>query len=475
MPRQPARRPHTRARHHRPLLHRHLHLSPPPSPIAQLCRVFADVFFFLLFGIAGWLYILYKGQDEVYVLMPDGLEAERLFYAFRATLCCVFGAKCVHIAWIIRTQTQHDVFFIDWEQPKGGADDAETANADGSGGPGVSVWRSIFAANEWFKLQTERTVSLELNLVSLLFLLEGVGQLDYARLVPKTMGEPGVPYHLALRYALTVFIFLLLSLTQWLFRWALWNRFVRDKAWQFVDLLAVSNVSMIVLEERASGYYLHGKSVHSHADTGMLELHRNLKRETDALAPRRGLRPDSDVQSFEIYVSQGVRDMYDAAAAGANRAAAAKRGQAGRTDAKGRRRGFRNSPEDVLLKHAEVNNFLTSFINGSLERHKLEVRPKTYGENLIGKPPDELATAPGSTYFLEDPAGNFKRTLLAGHEFDLSLLNALTYALFDTFFENSYIAVFATYVLELLVRFARRELARLNIAKKTLMDDRFLL
>ena len=71
--------------------------------------------------------------------------------------------------------------------------------------------------------------------------------------------------------------------------------------------------------------------------------------------------------------------------------------------------------------------------------------------------------------------GDFKRTLLAGHEFDLSLLNALTYALFDTFFENSYIAVFATYVLELLVRFARRELARLNIAKKTLMDDRFLL
>ena len=231
--------------------------------------------------------------------MPDGLEAERLFYAFRATLCCVFGAKCVHIAWIIRTQTQHDVFFIDWEQPKGGADDAETANADGSGGPGVSVWRSIFAANEWFKLQTERTVSLELNLVSLLFLLEGVGQLDYARLVPKTMGEPGVPYHLALRYALTVFIFLLLSLTQWLFRWALWNRFVRDKAWQFVDLLAVSNVSMIVLEERASGYYLHGKSVHSHADTGMLELHRNLKRETDALAPRRGLRPDSDAELLE--------------------------------------------------------------------------------------------------------------------------------------------------------------------------------
>ena len=300
--------------------------------------------------------------------------------------------------------------------------------------------------------------------------VSGTGRLTH----PQPHSSPPIPPSLH-RYALTVFIFLLLSLTQWLFRWALWNRFVRDKAWQFVDLLAVSNISMIVLEERASGYYLHGKSVHSHADTGMLELHRNLKRETDALAPRRGLRPDSDVQSFEIYVSQGVRDMYDAAAAGANRAAAAKRGQAGRTDAKGRRRGFRNSPEDVLLKHAEVNNFLTSFINGSLERHKLEVRPKTYGENLIGKPPDELATAPGSTYFLEDPAGNFKRTLLAGHEFDLSLLNALTYALFDTFFENSYIAVFATYVLELLVRFARRELARLNIAKKTLMDDRFLL
>ena len=317
--------------------------------------------------------------------MPDGLEAERLFYAFRATLCCVFGAKCVHIAWIIRTQTQHDVFFIDWEQPKGGADDGETANADGSGGPGVSVWRSIFAANEWFKLQTERTVSLELSLVSLLFLLEGVGQLDYARLVPKTMESPACITTSRCGTRSPSSSSCCSRSRSGSSRWALWNRFVRDKAWQFVDLLAVSNVSMIVLEERASGYYLHGKSVHSHADTGMLELHRNLKRETDALAPRRGLSPRLRRPVLRDRLAGRTRHVRRGGG-GRQPRGGGEAGRAGRTDAKGRRRDFRNSPEDVLLKHAEVNNFLTSFINGSLERHKLEVRPKTYGENLIGKP-----------------------------------------------------------------------------------------
>ena len=91
---------------------------------------------------------------------------------------------------------------------------------------------------------------------------------------------------------------------------------------------------------------------------------------------------------------------------------------------------------------------------GSHEAQAAEQPPR---EKDVGPPPwwkQLLAQVLGAA--TKEP----ERTLLAGHEFDLSLLNALTYALFDTFFENSYIAVFATYVLELLVRFARRELAR---------------
>ena len=52
---------------------------------------------------------------------------------------------------VLYVQTQHDIFFIDWEQPrtlKGGDDDDEAARSasvgdvDGRALP-VSVWRSV--------------------------------------------------------------------------------------------------------------------------------------------------------------------------------------------------------------------------------------------------------------------------------------------------------------------------------------------
>ena len=38
-------------------------------------------------------------------------------------------------------------------------------------------------------------------------------------------------------------------------------------------------VSVLVLSHRCFGYYIHGRSVHGHADTNMEEMNANLKRE----------------------------------------------------------------------------------------------------------------------------------------------------------------------------------------------------
>ena len=63
----------------------------------------------------------------------------------------------------------------------------------------------------------------------------------------------------------------------------------------------------------------------------------------------------------------------------------------------------------------------------------------------------------------------------AGREYDLVVLSVLTYGLFDMLYVDTFIAIFATYLVDLAVRFARRELAKRNIAAKTLIDDRLLL
>ena len=76
-------------------------------------------------------------------------------------------------------------------------------------------------------------------------------------------------------------------------------------------MLSLSNISLFVLSDRFRGYYIHGKSVHGHADTDMIEMNENLKKEETDQVPRRGLESGSDSQMFEVFLTQQVRDMYD--------------------------------------------------------------------------------------------------------------------------------------------------------------------
>merc|ERR1719421_1656158 len=100
-----------------------------------------------------------------------------------------------------------------------------------------------------------------------------------------------------MRFAISSGILAATSLTQWLFMWGVWNRYVKDRVWQFVDLLAVTNISCVLLEEKFFGFYLHGRSVHDHVDADMSQLNAHLKREADGLMTTRGFTPDTSCQT----------------------------------------------------------------------------------------------------------------------------------------------------------------------------------
>jgi hypothetical protein len=175
-------------------------------------------------------------------------------------------------------------------------------------------------------------------------------------------------------------------------------------------------------------------------------------------------------------------------------AMAACPGGADARDAKdGRKRGFRAAPEEGVARHRELRRFLQTFLGtptASADGEAVEGRPEVRTRNpsagyfgllgaweyLVGWPPD-LGTdmAGNSSIFLEDAAGRFKRLLLAGRETDMVILQICTYLMFDLVSTNTYVAVFATYAMDVIVRTLRTELATRNIASKTLLDDRFLL
>ena len=59
----------------------------------------------------------------------------------------------------------------------------------------------------------------------------------YATEIPNEIGSPGITPNPLLRFALSSFMLLVMSLCQWLFRWAIWDRFVEDRVWQAYYLL----------------------------------------------------------------------------------------------------------------------------------------------------------------------------------------------------------------------------------------------
>lgn len=440
--------------------------------LAQASAVFASAFFALLFCLSLWWTFLFKGQSELYFMMPlqTAQYLQLGLMPFEVMLTACFSAKLLHMLDVLNIQTQHDIFFVDWEQPRAVTNEAHDETDEATASPyskslsgthsgsqakgnaqPVSVWRTVFVANEWVKLQGMRTISCEINLLGLLFFLKGLGLEQSATLIPAGQGQPGVPPHVLLRFAISSALLLAIALAQYIFRWTFWERFVKDRVWQFVDLLAVTNVSCLLLEERHFGFYLHGRSVHDHADADMLQLNANLKREEEGLEMLRGFRQDSRVQTFEIYLSPKVRQAYDRAFAGlldsphsrgstypsARRSALGEASSSGNT----RRRGFRAAPEEGVTRHKDLNHFLVNFLGtpsasrgddavASVEGGQPEVRKRTYWEQLLGMPP-EMGYQPDKSVFLEDTTGRFKRLLLAGREYDVVLLSVLTYGLVD--------------------------------------------
>ena len=90
----------------------------------------------------------------------------------------------------------------------------------------------------------------------------------------------------------------------------LYDRFYRNKISQYVDILSLSNISLLIFDEKCHGYYIHGRSVHASADTDMEELNECLMKEASDLVPRRGLL-DTTQQSFEVFITKTFREVFD--------------------------------------------------------------------------------------------------------------------------------------------------------------------
>lgn len=286
----------------------------------------------------------------------------------------------------------------------------------------VSIWRTLHAANEWAELQTQRRLCLPLVLLVMVAIMQA-GNLQYVAVArPGTSDiSPGTINPL-LQFANNVFWWLVVAGIQLLWTVAIHERYIEENpSSSFIDVCTVAKVSLLIMDERYHGYYLHANAPHEHSDGTMTELGQHLFEEAAAMRVGRGLpgSPDASCQTFELHVPAFWRDMYDrvyrrlleadasgagesgGASAGVRNAAAIQQMQlmqaaggaaaaATSVTANSKFARARDRTQRLGVALAALAAFLRGFIEETDPDYKRVWRQRTLVQQLLDLPPDML-------------------------------------------------------------------------------------
>uniref|UniRef100_A0A7N8YET2 Transmembrane protein 67 n=1 Tax=Mastacembelus armatus TaxID=205130 RepID=A0A7N8YET2_9TELE len=422
----------------------------------------ANVFFAVTVGTGLYWLIFYKAQQFVSVLLPLPHQ-EKQFVTY---IGCAFALKAVQFLHKLSLQVSIDIFLIDWERPRNKV--SRTVQELKRDPAPVSIWRTYFVANEWNEIQTIRKISPTFQIMTVLFFLEVLGFSNLALRDPwpnlQRSSQTYTPsYSLTLRYGLAATLWLCIGLLQVIFFTVFHERFVEDKIRQFVDLCSISNISVLLLSHRCFGYYIHGRSVHGHADTNMEEMNSNLKREGESLCGQRGLLPNTEIQSFQVSLTNHLRSQYDRI-----RESLSKANIPSRLMDTSMPTGFE---QKIRLYHT-MNHFLGSVIDHAHPDMDYIVKDKLMFERVIGM---EFLEASEKSIFYNDEAHSFSDMLFYGNESTLLIFDTLFFCVVDLGSQSFVLAAVLTYVQQMIFCLIRNILGRKNLAKKTMVDERFLI
>ncbi|XP_068591688.1 meckelin [Cebidichthys violaceus] len=425
----------------------------------------ANVFFTVTVGSGLYWLIFYKAQQFVSVLLPMPAQEER----FVTYIGCAFALKAVQFLHKLILQVSIDVFFIDWERPRSKTSRTVQAAGEPKRDPSpVSIWRTYFVANEWNEIQTIRKISPTFQIIAVLFFLEVLGFSNLALRDPwptlERSSQAYTPsYSLMLRYGLAATLWLCIGLLQVIFFTVFHEHFVEDKIRQFVDLCSISNISVLLLSHRCFGYYIHGRSVHGHADTNMEEMNNNLNRESESLCGQRGLLPNTEIQTFQVSLTNRLRLQYDRI-----------REQIGRRNGPSRLMdaSSANQFEQRARGYQTMNHFLGSIIDHAHPDMDYIVKDKLMFERVIGM---EFLEPSEKSLFYNDEAHSFSDVLFYGNEATLLIFDTLFFCVVDLGSQSFVLAAVLTYVQQMIFCLIRNTLGRKNLVNKTLVDERFLI
>uniref|UniRef100_A0A8C8ASK5 Transmembrane protein 67 n=1 Tax=Otus sunia TaxID=257818 RepID=A0A8C8ASK5_9STRI len=368
----------------------------------------ANVFFIITVGTGIYWLVFFKAQQFVSVLLPLPSQEE----GFVTYIACAFSLKALQFLQLLVSQLTIDIFFIDWERPKGKVLKAvEGEGVIRSAAAPVSIWRTYLIANEWNEIQTVRKINPLFQVLAVLFFLEVVGfsnlaLMDSSSSLTRSSESYIAPWSRILRFGVSAALWLAIAFLQ---------------------------ISVFLLSHNCFGYYIHGRSVHGQADTNMEEMNMNLKREAENLCSQRGLLPNTDGQTFQISISRKMRLHYDRIHENLTR----KRGPARLLDSS------TNTFEQSTRAYNTMNKFLSSFIDHVHKEMDYIVKDKLLFERILGM---EFMEPIEKSLFYNDEGHSFSDVLYYGNETTLLIFDILFFSVVDLASQSFVLAAVLTYL-----------------------------
>ena len=445
-----------------------------------LFSTYAQIFYWFLFAYSFYFFLFFKMQDNINLMLPVSRESygsDNDYFGFYMTLQVCFIGQICRMCEIVIQQSNVDIFFLDWEKPRG-----KVASKRGDGTKSkfapVSVWRTIFMTNEWNEMQKERRYDIQFALLLLATILVAADFQYAATPTPNYKDLTPGPLNIVLRFFNTSFWFLLIANVQIMWKWAIQDRyFTEPPTHSFVDLCTMAKISVFVLDEKYHGYYLHCRSQHEYADGSMLEIARQLRQEEEGLTTDRGLlgSPSAGLQTFEIYVTGDWKRQYDHI----YRTMMQEELQGSQSDTSSflmrvvRRKGAKPAPEKLVKASRKLNAFLRNFVDQATADFPIQHREQTVMHRFLKTPPEMVGTK--NNIFFPDTFYGYDKVLFYGETWNLLLFNVLSITTLEYWTEDIMVSIFVAYLFDRAFLIWRELMGNANLSSKTLVDDRFLI
>ena len=455
--------------------------------IYKSCKYLGTFYFWFTFGISAYWYFFYKLQSKIYYLMPP--DDEEPYKKFKMIFYIGFGCYMLKMFIRIYKQVSFDIFFVDWETEKIMAVNDIKSSLDKLSIKSKrykSAWRMIHVANQFNQLQKERTFHLYFGFCWIVLLYFRCNWYRREHAVPRDDRLDEAPINFVLRNFIASII-VLASVSIELVVVKILQTWLPLKKQEFMDLCSVSNISVFILDEYLHGYYIHGLSPFLKADVNYDELFGYLNQEGTGSVRSRGLENDNieehnKNQSYEMFLSQVMRTIYDGLyiiqtesmmIKGVNAKNYFKKSKLGRRLF----RNFINFEKDQTLLDNYMNNQLKSKLELVSSNVMMYIKDKTFCQRVMGYTINnsglQQINAP-DLLFYRDYGQNFDDLLFCGMEWEWFIMDLFIFQLFMMVIDDDFISMMITFLIDNLLYYIRCYLGDSNVAKKAVVDDRFL-